>query len=174
MLSLILKYVLPVIAVLAILFGAVEYGKSVGHTAGYTEAWDAQQKTIQAMVYKDNAQTEAQNKKITDLETNAAKDASDLFAANAAAATTRATIITKYEKANPVVAASCGWDIPTVDAINDVIESDPNNAAIENDPINQAAAAYDVKLTPANDPTVNGSPPVPASPITASATGASQ
>lgn len=128
LLSIGLKYVLPVVAVLGLLFGVYEYGHSKGYDSGYQVAWSAQQKTIQGMVDKQNAQTEAQNQRISDLEKKSQQDTVDLAAANMKAAITRETVVTQYVHDNPVIAASCGWDIPTVDAINALIDADAINA----------------------------------------------
>lgn len=122
-----IKYVLPVLAVIALLFGIYEYGHSNGYNSGYSVAWAAQQKTIQGMVDKQNAQTLAQNQQIDALVKKSQQDTLDLAAANMKAALTRETVVTQYVKANPVVAASCGWDLPTVDAINALIAADPTN-----------------------------------------------
>lgn len=140
--SLIVKYVLPIVGVLAALFGVYEYGHSNGYDSGYTVAWNKQQTTIQGMVNAQNAQTNVQNAKISSLEQNSMKDAQDLFAAKAAAVPKLQAVIQTYTKANPVVAQSCGWDVPTVQAINDMIDAEPVNAAIptSSDPVNTGTA----------------------------------
>lgn len=124
-----MKYVLPVVAVAALLFGVYEYGHSNGYNSGYTTAWNKQQATIQTMVDKQNAQTTAQNQQIDSLVKKSQQDTIDLAAAKIQASLTRETVVTNYVQANPQVAKSCGWDVPTVDAINQIIDSDPVNAA---------------------------------------------
>lgn len=139
LLSIGLKYVLPVLAVAGLLFGVYEYGHSKGYDSGYQTAWNKQQATIQGMVDKQNAQTLAQNQKIDDLVKKSQQDTLDLAAANMRAAVTRETVVTQYVHDNPTIAASCGWDIPTVNTINQLIDADPANAAN-----NQTAAATPV------------------------------
>ena len=54
MVALLLKYVLPVVAVIALLFGVYEWGHANGTDAGYKSGWDAQQVTINKMVSDAN------------------------------------------------------------------------------------------------------------------------
>lgn len=128
--STLVKYGLTTVAILGILFGVYSYGHSSGYDSGHTDAWNEQQKTIQKMVDTQNAQTTAQNGRISDLEQQAMKAAGDVFNANAQAAATRASVVTKYQLLVPdVVSKACGWDEPTVTAINQIINADPINAA---------------------------------------------
>ena len=126
--ALLLKYGLPVLGAAALLFGVYEYGHSNGYNSGYQTAWNKQQATIQAMNDKENAQTVAQNKQIDDLVKKSQQDTIDLAAANIKASLARGTVTTQYIHDNPQIAQSCGWDLPTVDAINAIIDSDPVNA----------------------------------------------
>ena len=141
-----MKYGLIALAVIGVLFGAYEYGHSSGYDSGHTDAWNEQQKTIQKMVNQQNAQTSEQNAKISDLEQKGMKAAGDVFVATAQAAQTRSTIITKYEKATPQqVQQACGWDAPTVQTINELIDADPINKAA-----NDYDAAHPIAATPAS------------------------
>jgi hypothetical protein len=128
--STLVKYGLMTVAILGALFGVYSYGHSNGYDSGHTAGWNEQQKTIQKMVDQQNAQTTAQNARISDLEQKAMKAAGDIFTANAKAASTRASVVTKYQLLVPdVVTKSCGWDEATVSAINEIIDADPVNAA---------------------------------------------
>lgn len=112
---------LKLLALVAILSAAYAFGHSSGYTTGYASGWDAQQKTIDKMVSDANAQRTAQNNQITTLEQQAAKDASDLFAAKAAAVVAAQTIVTQYQTKYVEIANSCGWSAPTVDTINSLL-----------------------------------------------------
>ena len=101
----------------------------MGTSHGYKQGWDIQQKTIQAMVDKQNAQTTAQNLAITGLEQQASDAADKAREASNLASQARSTVITKYKTQYQTIASSCGWDVPTVQAINAIINSDPDNAA---------------------------------------------
>lgn len=135
LLSIFLKYVVPVLGVIALLFGVYEYGHSKGYDTGYQAAWDKQQATIQGIVDVQNAQTKVQNAQIDSLVKKSQQDTLDLAAANMNANLARGTVITTYIQANPVVSKSCGWDLPTVDAINAIVTSDPVNKAANTTPI---------------------------------------
>jgi hypothetical protein len=116
-----IKYGLIAIAVISLFTGVYAMGYSHGSSTGYTSGWNAQQATIDKMVSNANAQRTAQNNQITSLEQQAAKDASDLFAAKAKAALTSQTIVTQYKTKYVTVAQSCGWSAPTVDTINSLL-----------------------------------------------------
>jgi hypothetical protein len=119
--SVLIKYALITFALVALFTGIYAMGDAKGHAAGYTSGWDAQQATINKMVSDENAQRTAQNNRITSLEQNAAKDASDLFAAKASSALASNTIVTKYKTRYVAIAKSCGWSAPTVDTINSLL-----------------------------------------------------
>lgn len=121
----VLKYVLPILAVAGILFGVYEYGHSKGYDAGHQIAWDTQQKTINGMVDKENAQAEANNKAIASVEADSFKYATDNKNLQAQLDTKRTTVVTQYVQANPQSASSCGLDVPLVQAINQLIQADP-------------------------------------------------
>jgi hypothetical protein len=163
LLSLFLKYVLPILGVIAVLFGVYEYGQSQGYNKGYTVAWNTQQTTINNMVTANSLAATTMNGKITTLEQNAAQDASDLFAANVKAATVRNTVVTKYKVAYPKIAASCGLDPVSTNAVNAIIDSDgmsgqtPATASTTN----SSGEVTDVTILPDNPPaskTINKQP----------------
>lgn len=115
------KWVLGGLAILAILVGAYEAGHSSGYNDGYTVAWNTQQSAINKLVDTENAERSQTQQKLSDLEAGAATATANEFAARAAAQTARSTVIVKYKQANPTVASSCGWSIPTVKAINQIL-----------------------------------------------------
>jgi hypothetical protein len=119
--SILIKYGLITLAIVAVFTGVYSMGDAKGNAAGYKSGWDAQQATINKMVSDDNAQRTAQNNQITALEQTAAKDASDLFAAKASSALASNTIVTKYKTKYVAIAKSCGWSAPTVDTINSLL-----------------------------------------------------
>ena len=128
------KYVLMALAILAILFGAYEAGKSSGYQKGHDDAWNTQQQTINKMVDAQNAAVQEQNDKISELEITAAAADVAASAAKAKAASARTQIIASYKRANPQTATACGWTIPTVKAINQILNADriqpvPNTAS---------------------------------------------
>lgn len=118
-----LKYVLPVLAVVAILLGAFEAGSSHGYSKGYAVAWHTQQDAINKMVNANNLKVEANNNKLEEFESAAQAARADAASATFAALTTRATVVTQYRKANPQAAKSCGWSLPTVQAINNILSA---------------------------------------------------
>jgi hypothetical protein len=115
------KYVAILLAVLAVLFGAYEYGSSHGYKSGYQVAWDTQQKTINNMVDAQNAEATAQNNKITTLEQSAADAWQTAQNQQKFVVSQRTTQVATYKAANPQVAASCGWSPATVNVINQMI-----------------------------------------------------
>jgi Flp pilus assembly protein TadG len=115
------KYVAIVLAVVAVLFGAYEYGSSHGYKSGYQVAWDTQQKAINNMVAAQNAETQAQNTKITTLEQSAADAWQTAQNQQKFVVTQRNTEVAAYQKANPQVAASCGFAPATVNVINQML-----------------------------------------------------
>lgn len=115
------KYVLGIVAVGAILFGVYEYGSSHGYKDGYQKAWDAQQKTIQKMVETQNAATTEQNKKITQLEQDAADADRKIKAYQQAQDIKRNDVVQNYKAANPKVASAPAWSPETVNAINQML-----------------------------------------------------
>jgi len=128
LLGIILKYVVPVLGVVAILFGAYEYGRTAGYNAGHLAAWNTQQETINKMVTAENAQADANNKQIASIEQDSFNDAFAAKAAQAKLDATRTDIVQSYTKANPQTSQTCGFDIPMVQAINAIIQADPSNA----------------------------------------------
>lgn len=121
------KYVLMALAAAAIGFGLFEtgsaHGYSKGHDVGYQTAWNTQQTAINKLVDNQNEETQAQNLKLSNLEMQAS--AAD-FAAQAARAQSqkvRTNVVIRYKQANPQVAASCGWSIPTVQSINQLLNA---------------------------------------------------
>ncbi len=119
--SSVFKYVAIVLAVVAVLFGAYEDGSSHGYKSGYQVAWDTQQKTVNNMVNAQNAETQAQNTKITTLEQSAADAWQTAQNQQKFVVTQRNTEVAAYKKASPQVAASCGWSPDTVNVINQMI-----------------------------------------------------
>lgn len=129
--TLLLKYVLPVVAVFAILLGAFEAGSSHGYNKGYAVAWDTQQTAINKMVDAHNLEVGANNSKLEQFESDAQAARADAASATFAALTTRAKIVTQYRTANPQTAKSCGLSMPTVQAINNILSADqPASAPI--------------------------------------------
>jgi hypothetical protein len=128
--TLLLRYVLPVVGVLALLFGTYEYGKSTGYNTGYASghqiAWDTQQKTINNMVDQQNLENTQANLKISALEFGSMTAQAQVTAAVTAAKNARAQAIADYKKANPVVAQSCGWSPSTVSVINQLLQPAPD------------------------------------------------
>jgi hypothetical protein len=127
LISILLKYVLPLLGVIAIIFGVYEYGHSKGYNDGYTVAWNTQQATINKMVSAENAQADANNKQIASIEQDSFNDAFQAKVAQAKLETTRTTVIQTYTKANPQTSTTCGFDVPMVNAINAIIQADPAN-----------------------------------------------
>ena len=119
--TILLKYVLPVVGVLALLFGVFEYGSSHGYNKGYTVAWNTQQQAINKLVDANNLEVSANNSKLEDFEQQAQAARADAASATFAAMTTRQTVVTQYRKANPQTAKNCGWSLPTVQAINNIL-----------------------------------------------------
>lgn len=158
----VIKWGCIILAVVAILFGAFE----MGSTHGYKEGWAAQQKTIDAMVDKQNKQTAANNQLIADVEKQAMADADAAREASALASKARSTVITKYKTQYAVVAASCGWDIPTVQAINAIIDSDPDSAAADAQ-LNSVTTAPPATSTPTTVQPVPDNPAAQAVPTSA-------
>jgi hypothetical protein len=115
------KYVAIILGVVAILFGAYEYGSSHGYQSGYQVAWDTQQKTINNMVTAQNDEAVAQNNKITTLEQSAADAWQTAQNQQKFVVTQRTTEVAAYTKANPQVAASCGFSPATVNVINQML-----------------------------------------------------
>lgn len=119
------KYVAIVLAIVAVLFGAYEYGSSHGYKSGYKSgyqvAWDTQQKTINNMVDAQNAEAKAQNTKITTLEQSAADAWQTAQNQQKFVVGQRNTQVAAYKQANPQVAASCGFSPATVNVINQMI-----------------------------------------------------
>jgi hypothetical protein len=68
MTALALKYLLPVAAVIALLFGVYELGSGHGYKSGYQVAWDTQQKTINNMSAADDKRNTQDNKVINQVE----------------------------------------------------------------------------------------------------------
>jgi protoporphyrinogen oxidase len=104
-----------------VLFGSYEYGSSHGYKSGYQVAWNTQQKAINNMVTAQNAAAVAQNNKITTLEQSAADAWQTAQNQQKFVVTQRTTDVVAYTKANPQVAASCGWSPATVNVINQMI-----------------------------------------------------
>jgi hypothetical protein len=121
--TILVRYVLPVVCVIALFFGMFELGSTHGYNDGYTKAWNTQQEAINKMVDANNAEVEANNNKLEDFEQQAQAAKADAASATFAAMTTRQTVITKYRTNNVKVAASCGWSLPTVQAINSIISA---------------------------------------------------
>jgi hypothetical protein len=119
--TIVIKYLLPVLGGLALLFGVFEFGSSHGYSNGYTIAWNTQQTAINKMVTAQNLETDANNNKLQDFESAAQAARADAASATFAAMTTRADVVTRYLKANPQAAKTCGWSLPTVEAINNIL-----------------------------------------------------
>lgn len=114
------------LAFAAIIFGVFTYAYSSGHTAGdtagYNRAFDAQQTRINAMVKANDEIVTARNTKITKLETSALKDAEMIITLKAANKIAAKGVIDEYLKNNPKTSLECGWDQPTIDAINRLLQ----------------------------------------------------
>lgn len=123
------KYVLPILGVLALLFGVYEYGHSRGYNSGYASghqvAWDTQQKTINAMVEQQNAQNKANNDKIASLESDSQTYANQIADLTNQLKQKRAQVVTKYVQANPQSSQTCGFDDTLSSAINQILQ--PSN-----------------------------------------------
>jgi uncharacterized protein HemX len=116
-----IKYVVIVVAIAAAVFGVYEWGSSSGYKSGYQVAWNTQQKTINNMVNAQNAETKAQNDKITTLEQSASDALEQVRKSQAQIEESRTKVVVQYKTLNPKVAASCGWSPETVNAINSMI-----------------------------------------------------
>lgn len=116
-----LSTIWKIVAVLAVAAALFAYGRSTGYNSGYTKAWDAQQKTIKQMVDVQNAQTDAQNKKIEGLQTDAVDAASRIRDLQDSLQVQQGKTITKYIDRYPQIAASCGLSEPTILTINELI-----------------------------------------------------
>lgn len=131
--GLLLKYGLPIVGAAAVLFGAYEYGHSTGYTSGhndgYQTAWNTQQVTINKMVTAENAQAEANNKAISDVESQSFAAAFQNKALQVQLEEKRQTVVKNYVQANPVSSQACGFDVPMVQAINELIQADPSIVA---------------------------------------------
>lgn len=142
MLSIILKYVLPALGGLALMFGIYEYGHSNGYTSGHTDgyqtAWNTQQKTINKMVTDENKQAQANNKAISDVEIKSQQSATKVRVLQEQLAKKNAAVVTKYVNANPQTSQTCGFDVPMVNAINELLDNDPDIVA---KPVAPAAAS---------------------------------
>ena len=110
-------------AVVAALFGAYSYGNSSGHASGYKEGWDARQATVDTLTKTINDDRKAQSDKIKEIEGEVADKVANAIADQAASKTLRLQISTDFVANNPVVAAKCGWDTVTVEAINATLDT---------------------------------------------------
>jgi hypothetical protein len=124
-----LKYGLIALAIIGVLSGMYLWGRSNGHDSGYQEAWAAQQKTIQAMVDKENAQATAQNNKIDKVEQQSQTSAAADETAVQQQVVTVTKVVTKYVHDNPTTANNCGWDAGAVAAINSIVSNDTQTTA---------------------------------------------
>jgi len=122
------RYILIAAAFFAVLFGVFEWGHSVGREAGYQEAWNVQQKTINKMVDDENAQVQANNKKIADIEADSFKATFQNRSLQAQLVQARTKIAEQYAQSSPQSAQSCGFDIQMVQEINELIQADPSNS----------------------------------------------
>jgi hypothetical protein len=135
-----IKYGLMALAVIAVVFGIYEYGHSQGYSSGYSVAWATQQKTIQAMVDKQNAQTLAQNNKIDKVEAQSQTTAQANQVAQQQQVVTVTQVVTKYVHDNPKTSQTCGWDTGAVAAINSIIDSgSTTTAGVQNEHVQQAS-----------------------------------
>jgi hypothetical protein len=119
------KYVIIVVVFAGCLIGAYGFGHSRGHDAGFKEAWNQQQKTINNMVAAQNAETQEQNTKISQLELSATVAYAQVQTAQQQAAKERNDAVAAYKKAHPQSANSCGWSPDTVQVINQILENKP-------------------------------------------------
>lgn len=126
-----IKYGVAALAVLAVLFGVYELGSSHGHTAGYKEAWDTQQKTINDMVTRQNAENQAFNDKITALEKASTAAANTIDDLQKQVQAKRTEVITKYVQMNPETSKTCGIDTSMAQTINAIIGADPLSDLIQ-------------------------------------------
>lgn len=123
LLNFFMRYIVVAIVAVAAVVTAYELGQSKGHTKGFNEAWNQQQAAINKMVTDQNAATEEQNRKISQLELSAMTANEQVQAAQQQAAKARSDAVTAYKKANPVVARSCGWSPATIQTINQLLEN---------------------------------------------------
>lgn len=117
------KYVLIAIVVFGCLVGVYGYGHSRGHDAGFKEAWNQQQQAINKLVDQQNAQTQEQNTKISQLELSATAAFAQVQTAQQQAAKVRDNAIANYKKTHPQIATTCGWSPDTVQVINQLLEN---------------------------------------------------
>jgi hypothetical protein len=100
-------------------------GYQYGHLTykeGYNIAWEKQQNTIKQIIDKYNAETEKFNSQVSKLENDSLIYQQQIQKDRQQLENTRAQIITEYKERYIQVSKTCGWDTPTVNAINKIIE----------------------------------------------------
>jgi preprotein translocase subunit SecF len=125
MTALALKYLLPVAAVIALLFGVYELGSGHGYKSGYQVAWDTQQKTINNMSAADDKRNTQDNKVINQVEQAAPVAVAQVKQEVAAQQTQNVKIIREYYEKNPDLNKLCSWSQSTVGLINQIIQPAP-------------------------------------------------
>lgn len=138
--SVLIKYLVVFVAIIAVLFGVYESGKSSGYTQGYQIAWNAQQKTIDAQATAANKLAQENNTKLSQLELAAMAAQSQAEQLKAQAKSRRASTVTLYKAANPNIVNTCGWSPPTAEAINQILNADQPVPASAPVPASSASA----------------------------------
>lgn len=144
------KYGAMLIIFVTAVVGAYSVGNSRGYAKGYDvghkEAWNTQQTTINQMIDQQNAEHQATNKRIADLERQSHLDAATIQDLTERVTAQRQTVITKYVTQNKQSAASCGFDTSMADAINQLLDASP---------------VFGPQAPPLNQGTANGNGPGP-------------
>lgn len=123
--ALIMKYVVPVLAVLALLAGVYALGSSHGYKSGYQVAWDTQQKAIDKMANAETARNTKDNGVINTVEQAAPVAVAQVKQEVATQQTANVKIIREYYEKNPDLNKLCSWSQSTVGLINQVIQPAP-------------------------------------------------
>lgn len=100
-------------------------GYQYGHLTykeGYSIAWDKQQDTIKQLIDNYNAETIKFNSQVSKLENDSLMYQQQIQKDKQELENTRTKIIIEYKEKYSTISNSCGWDTPTVTAINQVID----------------------------------------------------
>jgi hypothetical protein len=123
------KLILIALVIGAILW-AVHYVyasiEQIGYTKGEAAGEAVKQKIIDQMTDQQNAQNLANNKKISQLESQSQVDAKAINDLQLQVQQKRTSVITKYVQANPSASKQCGFDQGAVQTINQLIQVDPS------------------------------------------------
>lgn len=115
------KYLAIGAVLIALVGGSYAFGHSSGYDSGFNTAKNEQQVVINNLTSQINAEHNATNTKINELETKAATLQSkvDHFVAVQAVVVTK--LVTQYKTEHVVDAASCGLSESIVPVINELI-----------------------------------------------------